>query len=284
MRLADPQPRGAPERDDRRHRPQRHTAVVEGLRRGGPLPGAGGAGSESDGVAEGAPDAPGRLPARRRHPQRDLARNARQRAGAGRRTGQFEPVGSTTGSSYIARTHAHRVYEVVAENAAGETSNRRTSRSGHARAALNVRLGARAAAPPPGGRQRRLRGAGRPRLAGGAGARRRRSRLVARSPRARAAAAGAAAADGGLREKKSPRWRCAWNGDCAYAGAAGLPWAPRARITVLASARAATCSRCSPSPRRWSGRARRQGRHLPVASRGSSATPAWSSPRSPRGG
>ena len=37
-------------------------------------------------------------------------------------TGQFEPVGSTTGSSYIARTHAHRVYEVVAENAAGEVS------------------------------------------------------------------------------------------------------------------------------------------------------------------
>ena len=37
-------------------------------------------------------------------------------------TGQFEPVASTTGSSYIARTHAHRVYEVVAENAAGEAS------------------------------------------------------------------------------------------------------------------------------------------------------------------
>ncbi len=37
-------------------------------------------------------------------------------------TGQFEPVASTTGSSYIARTHTRRVYEVVAENAAGETS------------------------------------------------------------------------------------------------------------------------------------------------------------------
>ncbi len=55
LRLADPQPRRAPERDDRRHRPQGHAAVVEGLRRGDPLPGAGGAGSQPDGVAASRP-------------------------------------------------------------------------------------------------------------------------------------------------------------------------------------------------------------------------------------
>ncbi len=132
-------------------------------------------------------------------------------------TGQFEPVGSTTGSSYIARTHAHRVYEVVAENAAGEASE-----------PSNIQIGP---APEPPSTFASVRAQLRPASGGGSGAfaaraghaspaargaRRRRSGLVARSPRAGAAAAGAAAADGGLRRRRSRRaGDCAWNGACA---------------------------------------------------------------------
>ncbi len=36
--------------------------------------------------------------------------------------GEFEPVGTTTNSYFVAHTNAHRVYEVIAENAAGESS------------------------------------------------------------------------------------------------------------------------------------------------------------------
>jgi len=37
--------------------------------------------------------------------------------------GEFESVGTTTNAYFVAHTHAHRVYEVVAENADGERSN-----------------------------------------------------------------------------------------------------------------------------------------------------------------
>ena len=36
--------------------------------------------------------------------------------------GQFEPIGTTSSAYFVAHTNAHRVYEVIAENAAGEKS------------------------------------------------------------------------------------------------------------------------------------------------------------------
>jgi hypothetical protein len=36
--------------------------------------------------------------------------------------GQFEPIGTTSSAYFVAHTNAHRVYEVIAENAAGQRS------------------------------------------------------------------------------------------------------------------------------------------------------------------